>query len=547
MPQRLNGENRNSRRKFLGGSIALGAGAAALTVVGCGDDDTKGTDGAAATAPGGSSSPAASATPKSGGTLTGAQVADVSFNTGYPFVFAAENPYLNTLPVESLIRYRHSLEPENVLAERYEFNSDKTKLTVALKPDLTFHNGAKVTPEDVFFGLDLITNPSAFGVTGSFQLATLAKTVIEKKKLDERTMEFTFDKARPNANDLFAQLMVTQKATYDQLKVGKDAQGTGPYKFTSWLTGQTLKFEPNKSWHLASKEGGPYLDGINIKFFADKDAMALAYQAGDIDLILGPAAKDAKPYKDKGLTRVAPKVGLTYCGINVTNPLLKDARVRQALFLAVDRDRIVNELGEGFGKVTSQPWPDTSPAYDPALDEPLYDPDKAKSLLKQAGFSQSEPIPLDLRPTYNDIGALLKENFEAVGVKVQLNPIEANAFLAKLRKREFQGLWSTTHAFSDLTPLTNFQQTFPYQVPNISYYESPTYLDIIAQLESLDPLSDAAKEQYRRFNKLWLEDPWLIPLSPNSRTDLVSTALRGYDEYFIAPSNAPNFAKVWKA
>jgi peptide/nickel transport system substrate-binding protein len=449
--------------------------------------------------------------------------------------------------VESLIRYRHSLEPENVLAESYEYNADKTKLKVALKPDLVFHNGAPVTPEDVFFGLDLIMKPADFGVTGSFQLATLAKTVIDKKKIDARTMEFTFDKARPNENDLFAQLMVTQKSSYDQLKLGKDAQGTGPYKFVSWATGQTLKFEANKNWHLASKEGGPYLDGINIKFFADADAMALAYQAGDIDLILGPAAKDAKPYKDKGLTRVAPKVGLTYCGMNVTHPLLKDSRVRQALFLAVDRDRIVNELGEGFGKVTSQPWPDTSPAYDPELDKPLYDPDKAKSLLKQAGFSQSEALSFDLRPTYSDVGALLKENFEAVGVKVDLVPTEANAFLAKLRQRQFKGLWATTHAFSDLTPLTNFQQTFPYQVPNISYYESPTYLDIIKQLESLDPLSAGAKEQYKRFNTLWLEDPWLIPLSPNSRTDLVSSAVRGYDEYFITPSNAPNFGKVWKA
>jgi peptide/nickel transport system substrate-binding protein len=542
MKEQSEAKQRVSRRRVLGGSVTLAAGAAGLMMVGCGDDDsTKDSQ-----TPAASGSSTSTAKPKTGGTLTGAQVADVSFNTGYPFVFAAENPYLNSLPVESLVRYRKSLEPENVLAESYEFSSDKTKLKVALKPDLTFHNGAKVTVEDVFFGFDLINNPAAFGVTGSFQLATLVKNVIDKKKLDERTMEFTFDKARPNANDLFAQLMVTQKATYDQLKAGKDVQGTGPFKFVSWATGQTLNFEANKNWHLAGKEAGPYLDAINVKFFADKDAMALAYQAGDIDLILGPAAKDAVPYKSKGLTHVAPKVGLTYCGMNVTNPLLKDSRVRQALFLAVDRDRIVNELGEGFGDVTSQPWPSTSPAFDPDLEKPLYDPDKAKSLLKQAGFSQSDALPFELRSTYNDVGAVIKENFETVGVKVELLPIEANAFLAKLRQRQFKGFWATTHAFSDLTPLTNFQQTFPYQIPNISYYESPTYVDIIKQLESLDPLSDGAKEQYRRFNKMWLEDPWLIPLSPNSRVDLVSASVKDYGDYFIT-LNETTFAKTWKA
>ena len=536
-----------SRRKVLGSGVALAAGTAGMALVGCGDDDDKSAGTTPGNTPAAGSSPTATQAPKTGGTLTGAQVADVSFSTGYPFIFAAENPYLNYLPVEALVRYRHNLEPENVLAEKYEFNSDKTKLTVALKQGLTFHNGAPVTVEDVFFGLDLIAKPADFGVTGAFQLATLVKMVIDKKKIDDRTMEFTFDQARPNINDLFTQLMITQKATYDQLKVGKDAQGTGPYKFSSWTTGQSLSFVPNKNWHLASKEGGPYLDGINVKFFADKDAMALAYQAGDIDHIFGPAAKDAKPYTDKGLTRVAPKAGLAYAGINVTNPLLKDSRVRQALFLAIDRDRIVNELGEGFGKVTSQPWPESSPAYDPDLDKPMYDPEKAKSLLKAAGFSQTDAIPFELRSTYNDVGALVKENFDTIGVKIDLIPLEATAFLAKLRQRGFKGLWATTHAFSDLTPLTCFQQTLPYQVPNPSYYESPTYVDIVKQLQTLDPLSDAAKAQYKRFNTLWTEDPWLLPLSPNSRIDLVSAAVRGYDEYFVTPSAAPNFAKVWKA
>lgn len=536
-----------SRRGLLRSGGSAAAGLAGLALVGCGDDSTSSPSSKDATAKTGAS-PSATEAPRSGGTLTAAQVSDVSFGTGYPFVSLAENVYLNYQPVEAMIRYRDSLKPELNLVDLYEFSADKLKLTARLKPNLRFHNGQAVTPEDVFFGIDLITDPKKYNVTGNFQLANQASLVKTMTKVDDRTMEFTFASARPNINDLFAQLMVTQKSSYDRLRTGKDVQGTGAYKFVSWASGSSLTFAANNEWHRKAEEGGPYLDQIVVKFFADADAEGLAYSAGDLDLVLSPSASVAKNYKAKKLTFNAPKTGLMYCGINVTNPALKDARVRQALFLAVDRDRIVNELNEGFGKVTSQPWPETSPAFDPALEGAHYDPAKAKALLKEAGFTQDGPIPLDARaPTYTQVASLLKENFEAVGVKVEIQPSEANAFLAKLRARQFKGLWVTTHAFSDLAPLTNFEQTFPYKIPNISYYESPDYLDLIQKLGTLDTNSPEAKIQYQRFNKLFTQDPWIIPVQPNSRIDLISEKVRGFGQYFITPSQSPQFAKIWKA
>jgi peptide/nickel transport system substrate-binding protein len=387
-----------SRRGMLRGSATAAIGLGGLAIVGCGGDDNASSKTAASGGSPANGTPASGATaapketPKAGGSLTAAQVSDVSFGTGYPFLFAAENPYLNYLPVEAMIRYVDSLKPEPWLVDLYEFSPDKTKLTARLKPNLKFHNGDPVTPEDVFFGIELITDPKKFNITGSFQLATLAKLVTNMKKVDDRTMEFTFSSARPNINDLFAQLMVTQRSKFDALRTGKDVQGTGPFKFVSWSTGKSLTFAANKDWHRKDQNGGPYLDEIVVKFFADQDAEGLAYSAGDLDLVLSPAASVAKDYKSKGLTFSAPKTGLTYCGMNVNNPMLKDSRVRQALFLAVDRDRVVNELGEGFGTVTTQPWPETSPAFDKSLEGAHYDPAKAKSLLKEAGFTQSAPL-----------------------------------------------------------------------------------------------------------------------------------------------------------
>lgn len=543
-------EARRNRRQFLQSTSVVGVGAAALGIVGCGDDDDDEPGGTTApTQPGSTPEPTPTSTdaPQSGGVLRGAQTADLNMSTGYPFVFLAENPFINYLPVEPVIRYTDSLEPELYLAERFEFNDDRSGLVVTLKPDLEFHNGAPVTAEDLTLGIELIKDPASFGITGSFQLGAFARAITEAKVVSDREVEFVFDKPRVNMADFFVQLPVVQRATYDDIKAGRAINGTGPFVFKNWTPGQILEFEKNPNWHAAGEGTGPYLDGVEVRFFGDQDAMGLAYQSGELDLLLGPPSALAAQFRD--LTHVPSKTGLEYLGMNVTHPLLTDARVRKAIFMAVDRERIVNELQEGFGVVTSQPWPQASPAFDPALEAPLFDPDESRRLLTEAGWNQTEPIPFDHRTTaaYVTSASLIQQNLKDVGIETTLIPSDPTAFLAILRAREFKGLWTTAHSFSHLAPLTNLQQTFPYQIPNMSYYETETYLDIRAKLETVDPLSAEAKAQYERFNDIWLNDPWLVPLAQNSGPQLVSERVRGYGTYLTAPTNQPVFANVWLA
>ena len=539
--------NRQSRRRFVGGASAAGLGLAALGLVGCGDDDSSGKTpaGSAGNTPG--ASPSSGQKPKTGGTLKGAQTADFNMSTGYPFVGLAENPYLNWLPVEGVIRYTDTLEPQLLLADRFEFNKDRSAVTITLKPDLVFHNGAPVTTDDLAFGIKLIKNPKDYGITGSFQTAAFANAITDIKIVSKTEAQFTFDQPRVNMADFFTQLNVVHAASYDDVKSGKGVAGTGPFVFKKWTPGQIATFEKNPNWHGTSTFGGPYLDGVEVKFFGDQDAMGLAYQAGELDHVPGPLASLAKQFND--LVSLTPKTGLTYMGMNVTHPELTDARVRKAVFLALDRERIVKELNEGFGAVTAQPWPKSSPAFDPALEGAHFDPKTAKSLLSEAGWKQTTPIPFDHRTTqsYVNLASLIQQNLKDVGIEVQLIPSDPTAFLGILRARGFKGFWTTTHSFANMAPLTNFQQTFPYQQPNTSYYNPPEYLDIVKQLTNLDPLSDAAKAQYKRFNDLWLNNPFLVPLAGSETPQLVSKRVRGYGKYLTSPANQPVFSDVWIA
>lgn len=564
--------NGPTRRRLLaaGGSFALSAGALGLAACSGGNSGNGGkpsgsapaqraasaapaaaasaaTAAAASPATAASRPAAATPAPKKGGSATTAQTTDILLNNGHPFVLYPQNGLLLSAVHEPLIRYRDDIRPEMVLAERFEFNSDRTQVTIALKPGLTFHNGAPVTPDDVLFGIDVILNPQKHGITANFQVINFAKMIKASQKVDDRTMQFTLDQPRVNFADFFAQVEVVQAATYDKLTSGKDIQGTGPYTFVSWTPNQGYRLEPNKNWWGTTQFGGPWLDAIESKIFADYDAIGLAYESGAVDWA-AVTAQVAKPYQGKNQTATGHKAGLNYVGCVVTNPLLKDSRVRQALFYALDRARFVNEVQEGFGSVTVQPWPNSSPAFDPALEAPFYDPNKAKDLLKQAGFSQDKPLLLEYAtPASDTYAAVVKENFDAVGVKVELKPTEGNAFTARFANRQFADFFISGHSFADLSPLTNFQQTFPYRIPNISYYEAPEYLDIIKQLSTLDPLSDAARAQYKRFNQLWLNDPWLLPMTPNiGGINIISPKMHNIGHTLITIANQQDFGLVWK-
>ncbi len=531
--------SRYGRRRFLAGAAALGTAALATS---CGGGSS--TEKPAAQVEG---SPAgvATAAPRKGGALRAGQTSDIALNSGYPVISGPQNRLLGFATAEGLVRYTTSLEPELLLAERFEYNSDRTGLTVTLKPGLQFGNGGSVTVDDMFFALDLLKDPRKFGLAIPPPGGPVSG-IIERKKVDDRTAAFTFDRPRYDMTGFFADLMLTHAASFEKLKTGEEVATTGPYQLVKWTPGQVYRLEPNRYWHGTAKEGGPYLDSIEVRIFRDEEAMALAFEAGELELVLRALATSGSRFKAAGKVKTAPAIGLYYLGMNVTNPLLVDPRVRRALFLGIDRQRIADEVGEGFLKPTVQAWPAYSPAYDKTLDAPFYDPAQSKALLKEAGFSQSRPLILEYPPaSFSTTAPIVKENWEAIGVKLDLVPTETNVIVTKSRNRQFTDLWAGGTNLSDPVPASALATNTAFSIPNPSHNEHPVLAEVIQKLQTLDPQSAEAKAQYARFNRLYVEEPWHIPLQPTGAIDLVSPKLQGFDSYFIRPVQSPNFGRMW--
>ncbi len=532
-----------TRRAFMGAAATLAAGTAGLIAAGCGpgDDDDATPAGSLSPSPEGA---AATAQPRRGGSLRTNQTGDIVLNSGYPFVVAPQNRMLPWMLSEALVRYRSDIaKPELVLADRFEYNADRTGLTIAIKPGVTFHNGAPVTPEDVFFGIDFNLDPKQFGVTTAGTMSALAKAIVDRKKLDDRTMQFTFDRPRYDMTGFFVGLNITQQSSFAKLLTGETVQGTGPYMFKDWTPGVGYTLAGNPNWHLSASEGGPYLDEVRVKVFADDDAAANAFEAGELDIAFRLPGASAKRFRERVST--APRIGGLILAMVVKNPLLADKRVRQALFLAVDKKRIADEIGEGFYAATSQLWPEYSPAFDPALETPSYNLEKAKALLKEAGFSQSAPLAIEYSQRSTASVTVVQKDFEAIGVKTELVPVDAAALVTRIRNRQIQDIVASGTNFGDPIPASALRGNGNINIPNVSYQESPELAEILQKVGTVDPLSDDAKALYARFNKLWMDDPWIIPMEPSGALDVVGKNVQGFGEYFVQPLQAPNFGKIW--
>jgi peptide/nickel transport system substrate-binding protein len=196
-----------------------------------------------------------------------------------------------------------------------------------------------------------------------------------------------------------ADILKDEQATGGASKV---PLGWGAYKMVSWAKGDQIKFEPNENW------GGTPAKTPNIvyKFFADTVALASAVIAGDVDSASGTVGVgiDQYPYlssvaKNGDITLDVDKDSASFEFLTMNfndpkdpalakpHPLFSDIKVRQAVAMALDRQRMVNTIFYGQASVVEQPQLPQSSAYDPSIGKYTFDPDGAKKLLDEAGWA----------------------------------------------------------------------------------------------------------------------------------------------------------------
>jgi peptide/nickel transport system substrate-binding protein len=503
-----------NRRNFLATAGAGVAGAAALGLVGCGDDDDarKTTPAAGGSAAAGATS--ATAKPKQGGTWKRGAGGNIAL-ASLPFQEAGTlagggNAAAAGLGLVwgQLVRMSETKQewvPDH--AKEWKVADDGMSIKFSIRDDIKFHSGRQFTTKDIAFGLDQLKD-------AKWKSAATAglNPVAEYTVIDDYTMEWKFKRANPTIFEFMSLFRMVDMDTFDKIAQGT-LNGTGAFKWTSFDPVKGATLEAYEGYHL----GRPLLDKIEYTVFADAAALAIALETGVIDDSALSAEEAVRFYDNKDFKTVKfPANGMTPITFRTDLDPLKDKRVRQAIGFLLDRERYQQENFVGkFDELGRLSFPSISPAYDKELDKPIYDRQRAKDLLKEAGYANgiSSPIKINtlaIRAYSPAIAQLLQQEGKEVGLNFEFVPLEYAAMLDRFYQGKLDNLWI---GFGDsgnvLSPQADVRISATIGNDIIHHYTDPEWVaarDAVAN-------GDATPAAYQRFNKAYLDGAFQLPLA----------------------------------
>lgn len=409
---------------------------------------------------------------------------------------------------DTLTRYDTSLKPQPVLAERWDWGPDYRSFSVKLRQGVKFHSGRELTAEDVEFNIVRVRDPAV----GS-QMRGASGQITKIERPDPHTVVLGFDKPYLGIFDLFEALVITDRETVGDLSGGK-VVGTGPFVWREWTPNEKLVLEKNPTYWQG---GAPLLDRIEQTVISDVQSMSVQFEAGQQDLALRISPQDYERLgRDPKNQAVVMETGNSYFyfASDVSRPPLDKKEVRQALNHAINRERFVQTALPGIARPTTLPWPNGSPAYDADLDGGVrFDLDRAKGLLEQAGVGSGFEVSITSNTqrasTVGKLVEILQSDFARIGVKLSPQTQENTVFQRTLNEKGFGGLFAHLHGFSNQTPVSLFQQAFPFRKENASNFSSPEYNRLIDQLEG--EADDAKlKGLYGAMNRFLQEEAFVV-------------------------------------
>ncbi len=381
--------------------------------------------------------------PVKGDTLLMGSIGDAS-NLLPVLASDASSSDINGLVYNGLVRYDKELKFEGELAESWEISEDNLTFTFHLRKGVKWHDGAPFTSADVLFTYELLIDPKTPTAYAERYLQ-----VASAEAPDPYTFVVRYEK--PLASALISwgfavhPRHLLEGVEITQSPLSRSPVGTGPYRFAQWLPGEKVVLESNPDYF----EGEPNLRRIVYRIIPDESTMFLELKAGGLDYMgLSPLQfdrmSDSESFRKKFNKYRYPAFAYTYLGYNLRNPLFEDRRVRQALGHAIDKQELIEGVLLGLGQEATGPYKPGTWSHNPDVKRYAFDPVKAKALLAEAGWVDTDDDGLldkDGRPFAFTIvtnqgndqriktGEIIQIRLKDIGIEVKLRVIEWASFL----------------------------------------------------------------------------------------------------------------------
>ncbi len=523
----------------------------------------------------------ASGEPQDGGTLVYSLDSSPEGLFNWSFYSNATDAEVISFFDESLIDYDENLKPQpNIASWKTE---DNKVYTFTFKEGVKWHNGEELTVNDWVFALETLadkdydgpryTNVQTIEGAPAYHDGS-ADSISGIKVIDDYNIEITFDKARVNNLENvwtyampakeFEGIAVKDMASSEQVRT--KPVGLGPFKIKNIVPGESVEFERFDDYF----NGKPHLDGVVLKVI-DPSLTIGELQNNTLDMTaFHPSIKADIEALDNVKIEQYPGLSYYYIGFrlgtwdgskNVMNePKYQDLKLRQAMYYAMNRDEWNEAFFYGVGKTVNTPVPSNHwiSADNSELEQYKYDPEKAKSLLDEAGYKDvdgdgfredpnGDPFTVKFshyatnNPTFETRAQAIVQYWEEVGLQTELSMTDVNLYYDQIEKADksievFFGGWSTG---TDPDPSGLWRSDALWNYSRWVSEKSDKLLDDALDVSIVGTDQEKRKELYVEWQKQFMEELPALPVAELDEVMALNKRVQGVT-FDVSGTNRPN-------
>ncbi len=440
------------------------------------------------------------------------------------------NKYATAMMFLPLVELNGKTQFEGALADSITTKDNKT-FTININKDAAWSDGKPVNAADVAFTVLRLCSPVIANTSMSLTalegtgddgfVAKGADSVAGVKVIDDKTLTFTMkqEMALATFENSYARYILTvpkhilESVAEDKLAkyewFNQPTVVDGPYIATKVDVNHYISYKANEKYW----KGAPKIAKMNIKIVAASQIYA-GLKSGEIDFVQQTMA--ATPQEDYGSIEALDNVQATYGDPVTTQSLflntknIPDARVRQAILYAIDRQLLLKNLLNGKGEVVDGFVTSASPYYDKTLVPVAYDPAKAKALLQEAGWDSGKTLTFFINSgdiTFVNGSSVIKEELAQVGINVDIRTVDLATLMSTAGEQKFD-LLAVQYTYAPVDPYPDVK----YLLGGAGSWTNYSSKEVDAALVKTQQVSgnDALREQYLAIDKTVQKDVPMI-------------------------------------
>lgn len=533
---------------------------------------------------------------KEGGTLNFGLVTDTPFEGTLNWNFYSGAPDAEVIKWfdESLLDIDENFQYTQDGAATFEFSDDHKVWTFKIGDNVNWHDGKPVTAEDWAFSYEVIGHADYDGVRYGSDFTVIegmeeynkgeADEISGIKVIDEKTLEITYKKPTPSLlaggiwayampKHIFKDIPVADMSSSDEVR--KNPIGMGPFKVESVVSGESVVYKKNEDYW----RGEPKLDEVVLKV-VDPSVVANELSSGKIHAVDKFPTDQYQTNKDmEGVKFLGDVEGsYTYVGFklgtwdkekkrvayNPEESKVSDLALRKAMWYAVDNDAVGEKFYEGLRWAgTTLIAPSHADFHDGSIETPTYDPEKAKEILEEAGYKDTDgdgfvenPDGSELKLTFasmsggetaEPVANYYLQSWQKVGINIELldgRLQEFNTFYDRVGNGGnddpavdvYMGAWSVG---SDVDPAGLYGPDAMFNFPR---YENEKNTELLEKGVSEDAFDlEFRQDVYKEWQELMVEE---IPVFPTLYRAEIVPVNEDVVNYTIDRSDSPNLHEI---